>query len=208
MIYLFATPPRYVYLRGHDDSFDPFVESITSPAVAPGSRFDRPNNYSTPDSEVYFTSGTKIPPLLHTCQESRNFLIKQGYELTFRTPGYKQRTWFNYKKDILIVPVSHSERSRRVGPWSRPINGGLLGAVKYCRLHHLQREDKDRIRRIAQGNSHGWAFPVTTQGFSHQRDRLVPEPLVYETSDFAWWGQLCNSQQDSGRLSPELQLYI
>ncbi|RFN40490.1 hypothetical protein FIE12Z_13048, partial [Fusarium flagelliforme] len=106
MIYLFATPPRYVYLRGHYDSCEPFFgESITLPAVAPGSRFARLNNYSTLDSEVYFTSGTKIPPLLHTCQESRNFLIKQGYELTFRTPGHQQRTWFNYKKDILIVPV-------------------------------------------------------------------------------------------------------
>ncbi|CAG7564296.1 unnamed protein product [Fusarium equiseti] len=124
MIYLFATPPRYVYLRGHADSFKPFFgESIALPAVAPGSRFARPNNYSTPDGRVYFTSSTEIPPLLHTCQESRNFLIKQGYELTFRTPKYKQRTWFNYKKDILVVPVFPTELSRPRGTSSRITEG-------------------------------------------------------------------------------------
>lgn len=111
MIYLFATPPRYVYLQGRDDN--PWL----------------------PSSKVYFTSGTHIPSLLHTCRESRNYLIKQGYELTFQTPRCEQRTWFNYNKDILIVPRL-SWSCLTILPI--PDNMALSQSVDACRLYDLR----------------------------------------------------------------------
>ncbi|RBR23214.1 uncharacterized protein FIESC28_03956 [Fusarium coffeatum] len=103
-IYLFATPPRYVYLRGHGDPAEDLDESLPVPSNVSASPSTL-GPYSTPDERVYFTSATQIPPLLHTCRESRDYLMGQGYELTFAARKCKQRTWFNYKKDILIVPV-------------------------------------------------------------------------------------------------------
>jgi len=169
MIYLLATPPRYVYLRGRQDN--PFLSS----------------------SRVYFTSGTQIPALLHTCRESRNYLIKQGYELTFQTPRCEQRTWFNYNKDILIVP-------RLSISWSRliilpiPATIELRYSVDNCRLHYLRVEDKDRIRWVAQcsrDNIHCVAQLGASQGSGYQRGRFVSEfelePTVWPTSCLSWW---------------------
>lgn len=165
MIYLFATPPRYVYLRGRDDN--PWL----------------------PSSKVYFTSGTHIPSLLHTCRESRNYLIKQGYELTFRTPKCEQRTWFSYNKDILIVPRSFCVATP-------PISDTIVlsHSVDACRLYDLRVEDKDRIRWLAlcsHESIHCLAQLGPVQWFEHQAILSISarglEPRVWSTSCLSCW---------------------
>ncbi|KAF4993602.1 hypothetical protein FGRMN_6320 [Fusarium graminum] len=51
----------------------------------------------------YIYSNAPIPPLLHTCRESRTELKQAGYELTFRTRSAEPRTWFNYTRDHLYL---------------------------------------------------------------------------------------------------------
>ncbi|EEH41721.2 hypothetical protein PAAG_03284 [Paracoccidioides lutzii Pb01] len=53
--------------------------------------------------ESHFRSRTPIPPLLHTCTESRQVLIDYGYELTFRTRTSGPRVWFCYCYDVLCL---------------------------------------------------------------------------------------------------------
>ncbi|ODH51490.1 hypothetical protein GX48_02358 [Paracoccidioides brasiliensis] len=162
IIYLLATPPRYVFVNEHpkpdSDSYGDFYESFDTRVPIPGNltihpslayfahnwcqrvRVNKPpreawnfNTYNarrskslqttldsygftsskkpyqpwTPTADVpeipahwlaerpdlawhftresHFRSRTPIPPLLHTCTESRQVLIDYGYELTFRT---------------------------------------------------------------------------------------------------------------------------
>ena len=172
-IYLLATPPRYVYLRGH--YHNPFL----------------------PSSRTYFTSGTQIPPLLHTCRESRKYLKGQGYELTFQTPECEQRTWFNYNKDILIVPRSSlfSVEMSRI-----PDTMVLSYSVFACRLYELRVEDKHRIRWLALGSrdsNHFLAQIGPVQWFEHQTELSISErglePRFWSTSCLSWWPDIHNN---------------
>jgi len=61
--------------------------------------------------ESYLRSTTAIPPLLHTCAESRQVLMRYGYELTFGTRTHGPRTWFCYRHDVLyLYPDNNSSR--------------------------------------------------------------------------------------------------
>lgn len=175
-IYLLATPPRYVYLRGHH------------------------HNPSLPSSRTYFTSSTQIPPLLHTCRESRKYLKGQGYELTFQTPKCEQRTWFNYNKDILIVPRLSNIRWSWLVIEPIPAPMALRQSVYDCRLHELRAEDKDRIRWLALcsgENIHRVVQLGTLQGLGHHGSRFVSdfglEPKVWPTSYISWWPDFHNN---------------
>jgi hypothetical protein len=50
-------------------------------------------------------SSTPIPPLLHTCQESRSVASK-SYTLSFATLGSKAQTYINFELDTLYLSVS------------------------------------------------------------------------------------------------------
>ncbi|KAJ1323863.1 2EXR family [Microdochium nivale] len=50
-----------------------------------------------------FYSNCEIPPLLHTCSDSRRFLIDAGYELAYGTRSHNSKIWFNFKRDILHI---------------------------------------------------------------------------------------------------------
>ncbi|KAI0007181.1 hypothetical protein F4779DRAFT_523787 [Xylariaceae sp. FL0662B] len=53
--------------------------------------------------ESYLFSTAPIPPLLHTCMESRSVLISDGYQLAFRSRTNGPRTWFHFGKDTLYL---------------------------------------------------------------------------------------------------------
>lgn len=48
-------------------------------------------------------SSAPIPPLLHTCVESREAMQAAGYELAFGTDYQAPQTWFNFAQDVLYV---------------------------------------------------------------------------------------------------------
>ncbi|KAJ4249806.1 hypothetical protein NW762_012149 [Fusarium torreyae] len=88
--------------------------------------------------EAYFYSQAPIPALLHTCRESRDHLIRRGYQLTFKTRSSGPRTWFNYDVDILFISL---EDSWRIG--HRVLSG--------CRwdLGQFDPSDMQKVRRLA-----------------------------------------------------------
>jgi len=49
----------------------------------------------------YHYSRAPIPPLLHTCAESRDALVRHGYCLAFGTRTHGPRTWFHFDRDVL-----------------------------------------------------------------------------------------------------------
>lgn len=68
-------------------------------------------------SELY--SKAPIPPLLHTCRESRDVLRKFGYTLAFATRSAAPRTWFHFEGDSLYIDREdwfHDYENRRHDP--------------------------------------------------------------------------------------------
>ncbi|KAI0833135.1 hypothetical protein F5Y06DRAFT_290208 [Hypoxylon sp. FL0890] len=53
--------------------------------------------------ESYLYSKAPIPPLLHTCAESREVLMDYGYRIVFSTRTRGPRTWFHLGRDRLYV---------------------------------------------------------------------------------------------------------
>ena len=51
----------------------------------------------------YFFSEAPIPSVLHTCVESRQVLLKLGYQLAFSTRSHGPRTWFHFGRDRLYL---------------------------------------------------------------------------------------------------------
>jgi len=67
----------------------------------------------------YLRSTTAIPPLLHTCSESRQVLIRYGYELAFGTRTCGPRTWFCYRHDVLyLYPGNNTSQLLDTGGWN------------------------------------------------------------------------------------------
>lgn len=70
----------------------------------------------------YLYSRAPIPPLLHTCAESREALIHDGYGLAFGTRTHGPRTWFHFDRDTLHL---------NPGQWENPDAEGIYGDLKY-----------------------------------------------------------------------------
>ncbi|KAI8717607.1 2EXR domain-containing protein [Fusarium sp. LHS14.1] len=82
---------------------DPWKPSQSCPRIDPVWLAHRPElawNLCR-SSSVY--SKAPIPPLLHTCRDSRNRLRRLGYELAFSTRTCEARTWFNFRRDTLFL---------------------------------------------------------------------------------------------------------
>ncbi|KAL6802769.1 hypothetical protein GGI42DRAFT_32126 [Trichoderma sp. SZMC 28013] len=69
--------------------------------------FDTLMSYPTLAFPMYrratITCQAAIPPLLHTCSESRSLLISYGYQLAFPSTAQNPRTWFNFGRDTLLL---------------------------------------------------------------------------------------------------------
>ncbi|KAF5255782.1 hypothetical protein FOXYS1_13781 [Fusarium oxysporum] len=101
-IYLLATPARVVHLKAEFVNFDECYTLWQVSSYQGGfCNWQKSKNYEN-RVRVYFYSNAPIPVLLHTCFESRDFLIKMGYQLAFKTKSHGPRTWFNHDRDILF----------------------------------------------------------------------------------------------------------
>ncbi|KAF5979212.1 hypothetical protein FCOIX_5421 [Fusarium coicis] len=94
--------------------------------------------------EGHLFSNAPIPALLHTCRESRDHLIKSGYQLAFRTRSHGPRTWFNFDTDVLFVS--------RGDDWGT--NHRVLSGCSWdiSRFHPI---DMQRVKRITLDDSTG-----------------------------------------------------
>lgn len=82
----------------------------------------------------YFYSNAPIPVLLHTCMDSRAFLVNKGYQLAFKTSTQEPRTWFNYDRDVLFKDAT------------------------YCGVVQLDSDEAARVRCLALNYSTGCLY--------------------------------------------------
>ncbi|KAH7144796.1 hypothetical protein DER46DRAFT_80654 [Fusarium sp. MPI-SDFR-AT-0072] len=94
--------------------------------------------------EVSMYSTAPIPALLHTCRESRDDLIKRGYQLAFRTRSHGPRTWFNFDHDVLFI--SHGDDW---GTKHRVLSGCAWD------ISQFHPSDMQKVKRLALDESTG-----------------------------------------------------
>ncbi|KAK1832019.1 hypothetical protein QBC39DRAFT_433612 [Podospora conica] len=94
-------------------------------------------------------SNAPIPPLLHTCFESREVLMSYGYQLAFGTRTAAPRTWFCFSRDVLHLPKLHHQWSRNV-----PIHSWNCSYREDTDLGvwDFDPQDLTRVRRLALDN--------------------------------------------------------
>ncbi|PNP82038.1 hypothetical protein FNYG_04599 [Fusarium nygamai] len=116
-IYLLATPARVVHLKA----------GVTGCKESYGRLWLWNFNWlqGTCPPKQYFYSNAPVPVLLHTCFESRKFLMKKGYQLAFKSKTQGPRTWFNYDRDVLLEDLVS------------------------CNSVHLDTDEAARVRRLA-----------------------------------------------------------
>jgi hypothetical protein len=99
MIWVAASQPRFVQIKERQppEERENLVEWL------------RRQGREIRKDPIYLYSSSPIPPLLHTCSESRSALQKDGYKLAFgmmkSSPDYAEasdaRIWFHFEKDAL-----------------------------------------------------------------------------------------------------------
>ncbi|KAH6666017.1 hypothetical protein B0J14DRAFT_660150 [Halenospora varia] len=89
----------------------PWVPSDETPEIPLHWLIDHPEVAWELTRESFLYSSTPIPPLLHTCVESRQALKDYGYELAFRTRTSGPRTWFCFRDDVLFLGKTHPDES-------------------------------------------------------------------------------------------------
>jgi hypothetical protein len=99
MIWVAATQPRFVQIKERQPPEE---------REKPVEWLRRPGREHRKDP-IYLYSSSPIPPLLHTCSESRSALQKDGYKLafgmmkssTYYAEASDPRIWFHFEKDAL-----------------------------------------------------------------------------------------------------------
>jgi hypothetical protein len=94
--------------------------------------------------EVCMYSSAPIPALLHTCRESRDDLIKRGYQLTFRTRSHGPRTWFNFDHDVLFISLGDDWGTKH-----RVLSGCAWD------ISQFHPSDMQKVKRVALDESTG-----------------------------------------------------
>ncbi|KAK1689346.1 hypothetical protein BDP55DRAFT_652950 [Colletotrichum godetiae] len=100
----------------------PWTPSAQCPEIPPSWLANEPELAWEIVREGYLYSKAPIPPLLHTCAESRSILTRGGYRLAFETRTAGPRTWFHFDRDTLFlsdVPLKDERRPDLLsgGPW-------------------------------------------------------------------------------------------
>ncbi|KAI1082150.1 hypothetical protein F5B20DRAFT_24104 [Whalleya microplaca] len=124
--------------------------------------------------DSYLYSNAPIPPLLHTCIESRSVLIGHGYQLAFQTRTNGPRTWFHFGKDILYLEYGRQ--------WPPDEPGFLCSAASY--MGQFEPSDMRKVKRVALARA---TFPYTYQGtIEHVTAVLRLMPAIEEWIAVEW----------------------
>ncbi|KAI4863273.1 hypothetical protein F4820DRAFT_378296 [Hypoxylon rubiginosum] len=115
--------------------------------------------------DAYLSSSAPIPPFLHVCSESREFLTNYGYELAFGTRTHSGRTWFNFKQDTLYLSCNNSSDEQLLsgGQW----DVGLFRPADLLRVKKLALQGGMRIipgsPEMNGGftDASGWVAPIS-----------------------------------------------
>ncbi|PKK52449.1 hypothetical protein CI102_4006 [Trichoderma harzianum] len=90
-----------------------------------------------------------IPPLLHTCSESRSLLISYGYELAFPSTAQDPQVWFNFGRDILLLDDDFD--CEIADPYTYGPQETEIERIPHT-FHHFRPRDVDRLQRLALTN--------------------------------------------------------
>lgn len=124
----------------------------------------------------YLYSEAPIPPLLHTCSESRQVLMDFGYQLAFRTRTFEPRTWFNFGRDRLYMF------------WlpDRDVTDRDVPLLSGCRwdFGQYRSEDLQRVQYLVLNNYPG----RNREGLENMHNLLPLVPNLRELS-FEEWDQ-------------------
>ncbi|KAI1383387.1 uncharacterized protein F4822DRAFT_75942 [Hypoxylon trugodes] len=114
----------------------------------------------------YLYSEAPIPALLHTCSESRSFLIQTGYQLAFGTRTHGPRTWFNFKHDVLFLERIFDREPvfLEYGPWG----------ISEFDVDSLRRVRKLALGSLPSPHPRYADVDVVSQTLLHDTVRLVP----------------------------------
>ncbi|KAF5658047.1 hypothetical protein FCIRC_13022 [Fusarium circinatum] len=125
-------------------SYQPWTVTKLAPQISLDWLSENPGYVWQLCREVSMYSTAPIPALLHTCRESRDVLIRRGYQLAFRTRSHGPRTWFNYDHDVLFL--SHGD------DWNtkhRVVSGCAWD------IGQFHPDDMQKVKRVALEESTG-----------------------------------------------------
>jgi hypothetical protein len=89
--------------RSSRGTHQPWTPTADTPAIPPEWLAERPWIAFEMLRKSYLWSQAPIPPLLHTCSNSRRVLMDLGYELAFASRRHGPRTWFHFGRDRLFL---------------------------------------------------------------------------------------------------------
>ncbi|KAI1140522.1 hypothetical protein F5Y05DRAFT_378698 [Hypoxylon sp. FL0543] len=100
--------------------------------------------------DSYLCSAAPIPPLLHTCTESRKVLMDYGYRIVFGTRTRGPRTWFHFGRDRLYIAQRYTSRS-----WVRGIEfyGDLLSGCCWDVIGQFDPKDLRLVKNLVLGQA-------------------------------------------------------
>lgn len=152
-------------------------------------------------------SAAPIPPLLHTCHESRQFLISHGYTLAFGTRTSPPRTWFHHKDDVLYLRASYHEREHLKGGDPYNLNAfwpwDLMAVKRLCltarMFPYLDYGAKTfaQALRVIPGVEELFFDSSDLVGASYERDDIPSE-----SRHAALWGWTSWEEPDAADLCP------
>lgn len=132
----------------HGGAHQPWPPSAETPEIPLHWLAEHPQIAFELVRESFLYSRAPIPPLLHTCSESRQVLVDLGYELSFSTRTSEPQTWFHFGRDKLYLgTVTYNEALLSGGYWDvfqfspkdlRRIQYLILGETAQCLLKHLE----------------------------------------------------------------------
>ena len=107
----------------------------------------------------WFYSEAPIPTFLHVCAESREALMRRGYQLAFGTRSHGPRTWFHFERDVLQLPIL--DTSHISDHTAREIDVPTL--LSGCR-YEIGQLDPNSLRRVKRLVLSDWrSSPDITQ---------------------------------------------
>jgi hypothetical protein len=149
----------------------------------------------------YLFSNAPIPPLLHTCFESREVLMRHGYQLAFGTRAAAPRTWFCFHRDVLYLHNLHYQWS------SEPIYNRkwMYKEDSDIGVWDLDPQDLTRVRRLALDNGRFSAASPSDASRTLRACQNVVELFgVQHRPDHAMLNTMLEGLISSKRLSYEL----
>ncbi|RYP04231.1 hypothetical protein DL765_010256 [Monosporascus sp. GIB2] len=182
----------------------PWVPSTSTPHIPLHWLGEHPEIAWELTRESFLYSNAPIPPLLHTCYESRAALMGQGYQLAFRTRSSQPRTWFNFDRDVLFLEFNRDSdlsypNLLSDGPWDvGQFDPRDLRRVRKLALDRSVGSLPDRALNGAQFNHLALDREVSTilRLFGGLKELLLVE---WDRRDIVWWTEFSPAASPSLR---------